>query len=666
MTELLLELFSEEIPARMQEDAALQLKEIVTQKLVHELLTVISISTYSTPRRITMVIEGLPKQQPDKMEEKRGPRINAPRQALDGFLKSVNLREEHLEKRGEFYYAVIHHYGRHTKEILPNILEETIKELSWPKSMRWGSYDINWIRPLKNILAIYDGNIVPLKFGHIVANNFTFGHRFLAPQQLKVKNFDDYEKKLRKAYVILDQEERKKVIRGEAKKLAESKGLKLKNDEKLINEVSGLVEWPVLLIGKIDQEFMEIPHEILTTTMRENQRYFSLFNIDNTMAPYFILVSNIKSDDNGKAIIHGNERVLRARLSDARFFWEQDRKVTLESFNKMLGSVTYHAKLGTVLDKVNRVVKLSKQIEEIYIKKSDIKLVERAARLSKSDLASGVVSEFPELQGIMGYYYAIDKEGEQVAEAIRDHYKPLGPNDKVPTNNVTITVALADKIDTLVGMFSVGEKPTGSKDPYALRRAALGIIRIIIENDLRIPLANLLKSQELLEFIIDRLKVQLKDQGIRYDYINASATKSDDICVILLLAKALENFLNTVDGANLLTAYRRAVNILNKEEGKDGSHYKQSPDEALFKTKEEKDLYNSIKEIEPKFDNYLRDEKYEELMRLLSQVREPLDLFFDKVMVNVEETETRKNRLRLLSSLRSFMDKVADFSKIEG
>lgn len=660
MTELLLELFSEEIPARMQEDTALQLKEIITQKLVHELLTVINIRTYSTPRRITLIIEGLPKQQPDKMEEKRGPRLNAPRQALDGFLKSINLKEEHLEKRSEFYYAVIHHYGRRTKDLLPDILENCIRELSWPKSMRWGKHDITWIRPLKNILAIYDGDVLPIKFGHLTANNLTEGHRFHAPDSFKVKSVDDYIKKLRKSYVILDHEERKKIIREGAKKLAEEKGFKLKNDERLIKEVSGLVEWPVLLIGKIDEEFMDIPHEILITSMRENQKYFSLLRHDGTMAPYFILAANIEAKDNGKAIIKGNERVLRARLSDARFFWDQDRKVKLESRNKILENVTYHAKLGSIADKVKRITEIAKLI-------TDSKEVERAAKLCKADLASGVVGEFPELQGIMGYYYAIhDGESKEIAEAIRDHYKPLGPDDEVPTSPVTVAVALADKIDTLAGMFKAGEKPTGSKDPYALRRAALGVIRIILENNLRISLESLFKNQEVFDFILERLKTMLKEQGLRYDYINAITSSGSDIYKLVLLGRALENFLNTQDGTNLLIAYRRAVNILNKEEEKDGKHYKQNPEESLFRSQEEKDLYSAIKGVEPEFSDYMKKEKYEEIMHLLSRIRSPLDQFFDKVMVNVDDKNLRENRLRLLSYLRSLMDNVADFSKIEG
>ncbi len=676
MSELLLELFSEEIPARMQRDAAANLKTAATQKLTAEGFSFKTLETYVTPRRLTLLVEGLPKKLESKTVEKRGPRINAPQQALDGFLRSSGLKLEQLEKRGEFYFAVINEEGKETIAALPKIIEELIEGITWPKSMRWGARQISWVRPLQNILCLFDGHVLKVRFGHLEANNITYGHRFLAPAEIKISNFKDYEDKLHAAHVMLASEKRAAAILHNAESVAKQNSYTLKHDERLLEEVSGLVEWPEVLMGTIDSQFMHLPPEVLSTSMRAHQKYFSLLKKGGQMAPNFLLVSNMRAMDKGKFIIAGNERVLRARLSDAKFFFEQDTKVKLETWVAPLGKVTFHAKLGSYLDKVKRIVELAKYIASFT--GVDVKKAERAAYLCKADLLSGMVGEFPELQGIMGGYYA-EKSGEDkdVSHAIREHYYyPVTYNhDGAPTKNkLSITVAIADKIDTLVGMFAAGEEPTGSKDPFALRRAALSIIGMILENEIPLPIKPLIQKagatgatgDKIYQFFIERLKHQLKEK-IRHDYIDAVLSGGDDdLLKLYKKADALKNFLGTDDGKNLVAAYKRAANIVAAEEKKDNTKYAGAPDTKLLEAQEEKELHAGFVKLKAPIESAIKSEKYAEAMAELSNLRKPVDLFFDKVIVNADKPEIRRNRLYSLSELRQIMDRIANFSKIEG
>src|SRR5262245_148463 len=602
MAELLLELFSEEIPARMQARAAEDLKRLMTEKLKAAGLAFTRADAYATPRRLTLVVAGLPLAQPDVSEEKRGPRVGAPDQALQGFLKSAGLSGlDQCEKRdtgkGEFWFANIKKVGGKTIDLLGALISEALLALPWPKSMRWANNSVSWVRPLHSIIATLDGNVISgsLVFGDdakVAFGDVTCGHRFLSSGEIEVAGFADYKVKLKECFVIVDPAERRAAIQTQAEKLAAAAGLTVKPDEALLEEVVGLVEWPVVLMGSIDQAFMDIPPEVLTTTMRTNQKYVALLDQPGKLAPRFLVASNMQAKDGGKAIVNGNERVLRARLSDAKFFWDQDRKVKLEERVPALKDIVFHAKLGTVADKVARLQTLAAELAS-FVPDADVDQVRSAALLAKADLTSGMVGEFPELQGIMGRYYALH-EGEKsaVADAIAEHYQPLGPNDRCPSAPVSVVVALADKIDSLVGFFAIDEKPTGSKDPFALRRAALGVIRIILENKLRLPLLEAFKAalggygaivkgdagkiaRDVLEFFADRLKVHLRDAGVRHDYVNAvfALGGEDDLVRLMARVEALAAFLATDDGANLLVAYRRAANILRIEEKKDNTSY---------------------------------------------------------------------------------------------
>jgi glycyl-tRNA synthetase beta chain len=651
---------------------------------------------YVTPRRLALVVDGLPTAQPDVSEEKRGPRVGAPDQAIQGFLKGAGLSSlDQCEKRdtgkGEFWFAVVKKKGARTAEVLPRLLAEAIIALSWPKSMRWADYQFRWVRPLQRIVAIFDGALLDgaldlgadgtLRFG-----TRTQGHRFLAPGEIEVSNSADYKAKLRNAKVVLDPAERRSAIKTQAEQLAGDAGYQIKPDEALLDEVTGLVEWPVVLMGRIDDAFMGIPPEVLTTTMRTNQKYFSLLDKDGRLAPRFLVVANMETADKGKAIVAGNERVLRARLADAKFFWDQDRQVKLETRVPALKDIIFHARLGTVADKVERIQALAGELTA-HIPGADINQVRSAALLAKADLTSGMVGEFPELQGIMGRYYALhDGEKPAVAEAIAEHYAPLGPNDRSPTAPVSVAVALADKIDTLVGFFSIGEKPTGSKDPYALRRSALGMIRLIVENRLRLQLGSILrrahffyaeheagvsgvfKPAEILEFLADRLKVALREKGVRHDLISAVFARGgeDDLVRLLARVDALKKFLDSDDGANLLVAYRRASNIVRIEEKKDGRSYNGGTEAAMLRQDEEKALHRALAASGGTSGKSLAAEDFQGAMAALAQLRRPVDAFFDKVTVNCEEAELRANRLRLLSQIRATLGGVADFSKIEG
>lgn len=697
MAELLLELFSEEIPARMQARAAEDLQRLVNEKLKAAGLAFTSARSFVTPRRLALVIEGLPLAQPDVKEEKKGPRVGSPQQAVDGFLKAAGLTSlDQCEKRdtgkGEFYFAVIEKKGVATAAVLPEVILAALGDLPWPKSMRWSTNTQRWVRPLHSIIALFDGKVVPGAFdlggSKVAFGDKTRGHRFLAAGEITVSNFADYQAKLKAAKVILDQAERKAVIKAQAEKVAAEAGLTVKSDDGLLEEVTGLVEWPRVLIGKIDDEFMSVPHEVLTTSMRVNQKYFALLGKDGRLAPRFLVTANIEASDGGAAIIHGNERVLRARLSDAKFFWDQDLKTSLGDRVPALDPITYHAKLGSVGDKVRRVKTLAREIAK-YVPGCDAGLANQAANLAKADLVSGMVGEFPELQGIMGRYYARhEKLPDEVADAIADHYKPLGPNDTCPSAPVSVAVALADKIDTLTGFFAIDEKPTGSKDPFALRRAALGTIRLILENKLRLPLREILGAAyrgykgiagfqdavpqnviaDLMDFFADRLKVALKEQGVRHDLISAvfALGNEDDLTRLLARVDALKGLIDSADGANLLAGNKRAANILRIEEKKDGTSYEGAPDAAWLKLEEEKALHQSLAATSQIVVEAIGKEDFGKAMVALAALRAPVDAFFEKVTVNADEKELRGNRLRLLNAIRGTFSQVADFSRIEG
>lgn len=682
MADLLLEIFSEEIPARMQADALTHLARTLKAELDKASLPFKSDGQFVTPRRIAIGLMDLPLQQADVNMELKGPKVDAPQVAIEGFLKKSGLKREQLTERDGVFIAQVHQKGKATADILKAIIEEMLAKFPWPKSMRWGNHDVTWVRPLHSILCIFDGKVVPVEFGPVKASNVTYGHRFLAPKAITISKLADYEASLEKANVIADREKRKAFILQQAQDTAEKLGLELKNDIGLLEEVTGLVEWPTVLVGTIDAKYMDLPKEVLVSEMRAHQKYFALTKKDGSLADKFLITANMTAKDGGKAIIAGNERVLRARLADGRFFWDQDRKKTLEEMAKGLASVTYHAKLGSVADKVERVKALAIELTR-YVPTAKKELVERAATLCKADLVSGMVGEFPELQGVMGRYYALHhKESADVADAIRDHYLPLGPDSPVPTKPVSVCVALADKMDTLFSMFAIGEKPTGSKDPFALRRTALGINRIIQEHSLRLPLEFLSKNETdklikrfkitdegnlkiiIKDFFYDRLKVQMKDQSIRHDVVNAVISNGDDdLFRIVIRAKTLQDFLATDDGKNLLAGYKRAANILQAGElAKLGPYV----DKTAVEETPERELRQMIENTRADFEQLIREEKYTDVMKLLAKFRTPVDQFFEKVMVNCEDSAQRANRLRLLDSILDRMNKVADFSKIEG
>ena len=692
MAELLLELFSEEIPARMQARAADDLKRLVEDGLKKAGLDWTRSEAFATPRRLALVIDGLPEKQPDVKDERKGPQVGAPEQAVNGFLGSLGgLTLDDCEQRDvkgkTFYFAVIEKKGEPTADVLPTIVSDALNTLPWPKSMRWGAGEKRWVRPLHNIVALFGGAVLDVGFENVQANQHTYGHRFLSPDAVAVTDFADYRAKLAAANVLLCPSERRAEIVSQSEKLAEDAGLTLKPDEGLLQEVTGLVEWPVALMGSIDDEFMDIPPEVLTTTMRVNQKYFTLLDADGKLAPKFITIANQSASDGGAAITAGNEKVLRARLADAKFFWDTDRKATLESRLPELEQIIFHAKLGTVSEKVTRMESIVNDVAP-YVDGIDVAKAQRAAMLSKADLVSGMVYEFPEVQGVMGRYYALHEGASaDVANAIADHYSPAGPSDDCPTAPASVAVALADKLDTLAGFWSIDEKPTGSKDPYALRRAALGVIRLIVENELRLPLMKIFSAakqlyknaglgianedglaQDLLGFFADRLKVHLKGEGVRHDLIDAvfALGGEDDLVRLLARVDALQAFVGTDDGANLLAAYKRAANILRIEEKKDGCSYAGKPDAGAFQQDEERALSNALNAAGGEARALVADEKFTDAMAVLAGLRGPLDAFFDAVMVNADEKNVRENRLKLLSEILAVTGEIADFSKIEG
>jgi glycyl-tRNA synthetase beta chain len=688
MAELLLELLSEEIPARMQARAAASLGELVGAALDEAELAHGSLTSYSTPRRLVLVVRDLVASQPDVEVERRGPRVGAPAQALEGFLGSLGVDDFRLEeqddRKGRVYVARFTRLGHPTRAVLGPLLVQVLSRFPWPKSMRWGNWPVRWVRPLHGLVCLLDGEVVPMTFGPVTAGAVTFGHRFLAPGPIEVRDFQDYRQKLAAAYVELDSAGRERRIAVEADRLAHAAQLRVRHDPGLLSELAGLVEWPVPLLGRIEQRFMDLPQEVLVTSMRQHQKYLALEDGEGRLAARFVIVANLCAEDDA-AIVAGNERVLRARLWDAKFFWDQDRKATLASRVPGLDGMVFHARLGSLGDKVRRLEALAARLAD-GVPGADAAQARRAALLCKADLVSEMVGEFPELQGIMGRYYAQDAgEPDSVATAIAEHYAPQRPNDRCPTAPISVVTALADKLDTLAGFFAIGEKPTGSKDPFALRRATLGVLRLILENRLRLPLRAAFEqalagyagrlpdldrarvAAELLDFFADRLKVHLRAEGVRHDLISAvfAAGQDDDLIRLLAKVDALRDFLATDDGANLLIAHRRASNIVRIEEKRDGRTYVGAPDGDRLQQHEEQALHFRLTSVGDEIEGALWREAFTEAMAALAKLRRPVDAFFDRVTVNTDEPQLRENRLRLLAQIRSALGTVADFSLIE-
>jgi len=674
MPELLLELFSEEIPARFQRRAAEDLRKAVTNALVEAGLIYESAKAFVTPRRLALTVTGLPARSPDTREEKKGPRVGAPQPAIDGFLKSAGLSSidqakiESDPKKGEFYVVQIERKGAAAPDILSTLLPKVISGFEWAKSMRWGAGSLYWVRPLRAITATFGTDtdepvVIPFEAGTLSSGQTTYGHRFLAPAAIKVRRFDDYAQALEKARVVLDLDRRKEIIRNEAEHLAFAQGLSLIHDEGLLEEVAGLVEWPVPMMGSFEPGFLDVPEEVIITTIRANQKCFCLRDAHGKLANKFILTANTIAEDGGAAIVAGNERVIRARLSDAKFFYDHDLAIPLEHGLPKLNESVFHAKLGTQFERVERLVMLVGEIAPQV--GADVGDAQRAARLAKTDLVTLMVGEFPELQGLMGRYYAAAQgEPAAIANAIEEHYKPLGPTDKVPTEPVAIAVALADKLDLLTGFWAIDEKPTGSRDPFALRRAALGVIRIITENKLRLPLK---VEPDLLSFFHDRLKVSLRDAGARYDLVDAViGEESNDILQITQRVAALSSFLDSDDGRDLLAGYRRAVNILSIEEKKDGRRYADAVNQTLLTLDAEVAMDNAIKAAAAAVAAKVAADDYQGAMAALATLRVPVDTYFEAVLVNDPDLAIRANRLNMLALLRDTMHLVADFSKIAG
>lgn len=696
MAEVLIELLSEEIPARMQKNAAEHLEKAMLAALNEAGLKVGSSASYYTPRRLALVVKDVPENTPDVREERRGPRVGAPAQALEGFCRGAGVSVDDLEvreeKKGEFYFAVIEKAGQPTADILAGIIPSVITAFSWPKSQRWGEGDLRWVRPLHSMICLFGGELVDVQLDGVRCGNTTSGHRFMAPGEITVTDFADYKTKLEAAKVLLDPADRMLAIQHGAEKLAAEKGLELVVDEGLLAEVAGLVEWPVPLIGSFDPEFLSVPEEVLILTMRKDQKYFVLRDPKTgKLAPNFITVSNLIASDGGAVVAAGNEKVIAARLADARFFWDQDRKTKdrgkiLDELLPNLTDIVFHKQLRSVADRVKRITALAGDLAKAC--GADRDEAERAAALCKADLTSHMIYEFPEVQGVMGRYYALEQgESEAVADAIRDHYAPAGPSDACPSAPVSIAVALAEKIDTLVGFFGINQKPTGSKDPFALRRAALGVIRLITENGLRIGLRTLIEfhvglmpgvhvpgpdepfrqdrvANELMAFFADRLKVQQREKGVRHDLIDAvfALDGADDLVLLLARVHALQAFVKTEDGANLLAGYKRAANILAKAEQDTFA----IPSDKLLREAADQTLYQAISHTKAAVKMALAEENFTNAMTELAKLRGPIDGFFDSVMVNADDAALRENRLAMLSAFKNAVDQVADFSQIEG
>jgi glycyl-tRNA synthetase beta chain len=704
MPDLLLELFSEEIPARMQAKAADDLRRMVTDKLVAEGLVYEGARAFATPRRLALTVHGIPARQSDLKEERKGPRVGGPEAAIAGFLKATGLASldeatvQRDPKKGDFYVALIEKPGRATLDVLADMLPVIVRTFPWPKSMRWGERSarpgaLQWVRPLHAIVATFgpeteEPDVVKFAIDGIETGQTTYGHRFMAPAAISVRRFDDYEAKLKAAKVVLDPQARKDIILADAKQLAFAQGFELVEDQGLLDEVAGLVEWPVVLMGSFDREFLSIPGEVIRATIRNNQKCF-VVNDPKTgkLTDKFILTANIEASDDGNAITAGNERVIRARLSDAKFFYETDLKTKLEDRLPKFENIVFHEKLGTQGERIARIERLAAEIAPLV--GADAAKTKRAAHLAKADLLTEVVGEFPELQGLMGKYYALAQgEDASVAAASEEHYKPQGPADRVPTDPVSVAVALADKIDTLVGFWAIDEKPTGSKDPYALRRAALGVIRLVLENALRLSVLKITKaaipglletgtkhppidsdklSSDLLSFFADRLKVQLRDQGARHDLVDAvfALGGQDDLLMVVRRVEALGKFLDSDDGKNLLAGTKRASNILAIEEKKDKRSFDGVPNVALYALDEEKTLAKAIEQVKAEASAAVAREDFATAMGAMAKLRPAVDAFFDKVKVNDDNPEVRENRLKLLNEIRAATRAVADFSKIQ-
>ena len=752
MPDLLIELFSEEIPARMQARASADLKRLMTDGLVEAGLTYAHAQAFATPRRLALAVEGLSAGSPTRREERRGPRTDAPEKAIEGFLRATGLSRDQLEarddKKGQVYFATIETPGRGAAEIVAEVLEHVIRHFPWPKSMRWGAGSLRWVRPLHSILCILSdesgAQVVPLTVDGITAGDTTRGHRFMAPEPFAVTGFEDYAAKLRRAFVVLDAEARAEHIRAEAQAQAFALGLEWVTDEGLLAEVAGLVEWPVVLVGEIGADFLDLPPEVLQTSMKEHQKFFSLRDPKSGQIVRFVTVANRETVDDGATILAGNRKVLAARLSDAKFFWENDlravREGGLERMAEGLANVTFHNKLGSQKDRISRIEALAREIAPLV--SADAEAAAQAARVAKADLRSDMVGEFPELQGVMGVYYAREQGlPEDVAQACREHYQPLGPGDAVPSSPVSVAVALADKIDTLTGFWAIDEKPTGSKDPYALRRAALGVIRLVLGNEVRLSLMKLLLpamgrsimaqstisarknitqemsvaaalareevgveaainllsehqqstkagiqvieqpetmrllavglmdwSSDLLAFFHERLKVHLREQGIRHDVIDAclSMPGNDDLTLLVKRAEALSAFLKTDDGENLVQGFRRANNLLTQAEEKDGVEYSFGPDPKLADTPEETALFAALDAAESAIAPAMQSEDFAAAMAAMARLRAPIDAFFEAVQINAENEILRRNRLNLLHRIRAACLQVADLTRLEG
>ena len=757
MPQLLLELLSEEIPARMQAGAARDLERMARERLAAAQLPFGRTRTFAGPRRLTLVVDDLPAAQGDRSEERKGPRVGAPEAALAGFLRSTGLTQEQLAERDGVWFATIAHAGRPTPQIIAEMVEAIVRGFPWPKSMLWGEGRLRWVRPLQRILCVFDRQVVPINIDGIVASDLSDGHRFMGEKApFRARDFDEYSEALAGHFVVLDAEARKARIQSAADALCRAHDLDLVEDEGLLDEVAGLAEWPVPLLGTMAPPFLQLPPEVIRTSMRTHLRYFAVRNRDGVLAPNFIVVANIDARDGGQLVAAGNARVLSARLSDARFFWDEDRKAGFDAWLERLNGVTFHAKLGTMAERVARLEALAEQLAPAV--GADPKRAREAAHYAKADTASGMVGEFPELQGVMGGYYAREAGlSGTVAEAIGQQYKPAGPSDAVPDAPLAMALALADKLDTLVGFFAVGEKPTGSRDPYALRRAALGVIRIVLKSELRLPVRDAVKAwyrtlktyvaagrgvyvsaprttgwfgidpdepdlgiepyleeleealtteaawviktdedrpvwfdrtvvgmraptqpviysfraarevaEEVTAFMVERLKVSLREQGARHDLVDAVfALGDDDLIRIVRRVEALERFLATDDGANLLAAYKRASNILAAE-AKKGALPAGEPTALVGAAREERALLNALAGARPKVEQALEGEDFAAAMRALAALRAPVDAFFDKVLVNSEVAAERANRLQLLAAVRALMGQVADFSQVSG
>ncbi len=694
MSDLLIEILSADIPARMQKKASEDFAKLILAEFDALNIPYQNGEAQSTPRRMVLYVDGLPATIADSVEERKGPKVDAPQQAIDGFLRANNLKslDECVKKdtgKGEFWFVEIKKEGGNTKDKIKDIIVKALQNLAWPKSMNWGEASFRWARPLKSILVLFDGELVNGEFSlgdtvePLTFTDTTVGHRFLSPATLKIKNYDDYKTKLHSAYVMVSRDQRKQVIFEEASLVAKEFDLHIQEDNALLEEIVGLIEWPVILCGQFDEEFLAAPQECLISTMKKDQKYIPLFDAKGKLANRFIITSNMVTEDRGAEIIHGNQKVLRARLSDAKFFYDQDLKTKLSDRLPKLSDIKFHEKLGKVSDRVTRLETLAENIaKDLSSNAADAK---QAGRLCKADLVSGMVFEFPELQGIAGRYYALaEGYNKDVAFAIEDHYKPAGPDDACPTKPVSIAVALAEKLDVLTGFFSINEKPTGSKDPFALRRAALGIIRIVLENRLEIDLEKHLNNaldlykdlikvenentvSDILNFLADRMKVALKDKGVRHDLIDAvfSLKTDGNLHRVQSRASALQKFLQTDDGSNLLAGYKRASNIVSIEEKKEGKTYAGTISSDIFTQEEENALYDILSRTETTILPALIDEKYEDVMSAMAKLRAPIDAFFDKVTVNDNNPDLRVNRLNMLSKIRNTLNNVADFSKIE-